>query len=333
MPSRIELVEEEKLRERRNKHFAMASAFNEQIHLELEELKNSGKYMKGELEERTDKLSPHISNFFIPPVQQKWEATKKPTTPGIKEIASVATQIFPHDKPAKPTFQPPVAQVEGAEAEPAVTPAESLEEGAPVEDAAPEETAQRKNLWEMWESAAEELSIDLQDVLSDPFESKAAQKVMLLCSHLASQMNHETARSLLEFIEEYRLQQLKDAYKPGWKEWTPIAVQLLGALVGGFCGFVPAITGKIGSAAQGWEKASQFCSNFLVNGASSLGQLNGSVNHGKQAVVGHELESDKRLQQDLQQRRQQAEQAAKREFENITRMAQQKHDTIRSINS
>lgn len=256
------------------------------------------------------------------------EKDEKPST---KEIVSTTPQILEAEKTNKPIAIPLPEVKPTDEEEELVLPAEKLEEEAPVEEAKPE-TAQRKNLWDMWQDAANELEMDLQDIMADPFESKAAQKVMLLCSHLASQMNHESAQVLLEFIEETRIENLKNAYKPGWKEWTPVGIQFLLTLGSAFCGFIPAAQGIVGSQAQGYKTAENL---FNAGGGitNSVGQLNHTFNQGKQAVVGNELQSDNRLQQDLQHRRQQAEQAAKRELENIIRMAQQKHETVRSINS
>jgi hypothetical protein len=329
MPTYIDAIDELKSKEKLKKNFAFAADYHEQ-QLELDR-KGSTKNSPLDSDSRVNKLHPHISSLFAPVLPQVNNITQL-KNPAPKEIASLASLILGMEKTAKAPFALPAAQIEPNDEKTAVPAPENLGEEAPVADTNPE-TVQRQTLWEMWQKAADELEIDLQDLMADPFESNAAQKMMLLCSHLASQMNHESARALLDFIEETRIENLKKAYKPGWKEWTPILLQLFGALAGGFCGFYPAGKGLVGSSAKTWETASSFCNGFLVNGSSSLGQINSTVNQGKHSVVGHELESDKRLQQDLQQRRQQAEQAAKRELENITRMAQQKHETARSINS
>lgn len=332
MPLRIDLVEELKAKEKRNKNFALAAAYSEQVHQELADLKNPGKNLNSDLEKRVDKLCPYISNQFDNlPLLQKKTIKIEPSKPAAKEIASIAPFILGLEKTAKTAIAPPVAQIEPNDDDKTVPPPEGLEEEAPVADANPE-TVQRQTLWEMWQKTADELELDLQDLMADPFESKAANKMMLLCSHLASQMNHESARALLDFIEETRIENLKKSYTPGWKEWTPIVVQLLGAAAGGFCGFYSAGKGLVGSAAKSWDTASNLSNNLVAGGARSFGEINNSINQGKQSVVRHELDSDTRLQQDLQQRRQQAEQAAKRELENIVRMAQAKHETARSIN-
>lgn len=356
MPKYIDLLSNEEMaRKKRNEAFSLAKAHIEHMH-ELDERKNLKIDPKSEIEVKVDKLSSHISQHQIsdfaiqlkaafakvseqqPTVKEiadlgpKILGVEKPEKkPSMKEIASTTPQILEAEKSTHPTPPTPPPLVESNDAEKLIPPTENLEEEAPIENTKTE-TAQRNKLYEMWEAAAKDLEIDLQDLFADPFESKAADKVMLLCSHLAAQMNHESARALLDFIEDTRIENLKKAYQPGWKEWTPIAVQLLTALATGFCGFYPAVSGLAGSAANGWKSASDV-SNTLGNVTGNVGQLNSTMNQGKHSVVGHELESDKRLQQDLQQRRQQAEQATKRELENIKQKAQQQFETVRSINS
>lgn len=332
MSQRIARIEEdeEKSRVKRNEQFALVSKYMQEMHSE----ETSGKVSKNELEERVDKLFPHISNLFAPQnTPQMLKASLLPKEATVKEISSLAPQILQLNKTAKPTFlmPPPAPQIQETDPKLVESP-EIIEEEAAVEDTNPE-SAQRQNLWEIWQQAADELEKALQDQATDPFDSDAAQRVMALCSYLASQMNHETARSLLNFIEDYRMKKVKKSYQPGIKEYGLIGIQLMGAVVAGFCGFYPAATGLVGSSSKTWDTASQFCNAFLGNGAGNVAQLNNTVNQGKQSISGHEMENDKRQQQDLEHRRQQADQAATREFENIKRMMQQKTETVRSINS
>lgn len=347
--ARIE--EENEWRKKNKQKNDFANAYMEQMHQEAAELLKSQPEEKTEKEEKVNQVSSHIPQLqknlelsiqkatWIDPSEQKVKDTDALGSKKIlgvekldlEEITTKTPQIVEMEKTTNPTIVPTLPQIEPTNEEPQIQPAEEIEEEAPVEDGK-SESAQRKNLWEIWQEAATQLEGLLQDLQADPFDSAAAQKVMLLCSHLASQMNHESARALLDFIEDTRLDNLKKAYQPGAKEIIPLILQLGGALVGGFCGFGSAAAGLVGSQAKMLESASSISNNFVSNGASSVGQMISTVNQGKHSVVGHELESDKRLQQDLQQRRQQAEQAAKRELENIVRMAQQKHETVRAIN-
>src|ERR1700733_11416266 len=104
MPLRIDLVDELKAKEKRNKNFALAAAYSEQVHQELEDLKNSGKNSNSDLDKRVDKLCPYISNKLEPlnlPLLQKKATKIEPSKPAAKEIASIAPFILGLEKTAK----------------------------------------------------------------------------------------------------------------------------------------------------------------------------------------------------------------------------------------
>lgn len=176
------------------------------------------------------------------------------------------------------------------------------------------DSTQRQKLWDSWNKPEKELEVALEDLDTDPSDSNAAQRALLLCDHLENQMNSQEKKedtcnldrafhpeiSLQEIIEKQK--HIRDMHREKEKLLNDMLdLQNLGSLMGGLCGIY-----SIGKELQ--------------EGTTSIGQLSST-------------ESDKRLQQDLEHRRQQAEQAAKLELENSFRKAQEKHNAMRLMSS
>jgi hypothetical protein len=192
-------------------------------------------------------------------------------------------------------------------------------------------STQRQKLWDQWQQLMDQMDQDLKDPERDPFESHAVNKVMALAHHIGSQHSCESSLSHSDMLRNLRIANLTNAYKPGWKEFVPLAIQIIGSIGSGVLGCVPALGGYTGNQAQAFQAGSQTVNGVFVSGAQGVGGLIHGANQGTQVNAQFEVDAEKRIQGDHDHRRQLEVQAIQRHQEEQRRLSQQKSDAIKTV--
>jgi hypothetical protein len=193
------------------------------------------------------------------------------------------------------------------------------------------ERKQRQRLWDQYQQYLEEMDAILKEKDSDFYEHPTIQKVMSLAHHISGQLNRDSALSLIDFLRDHQIKKLKDTFRPGWKQITPLAVQILGAIAVGGLGIAPVIGGFSASNTQLFQYASSTTDKLCVSSAGSIGQMMHTWQGGEQAEQQYRVDTDKTLLGDINNMRQQALQASQRRDSAASEDERQRHEMWRTI--
>lgn len=189
----------------------------------------------------------------------------------------------------------------------------------------------RSKLYQQWQEYIDSLEEESKDDHFDIYASHTVQKMQMLIHHLVGQNDREFAMSLVDYLREHDIVNLTNAHKPGWKQLTPLFIQIIGGVAAGVLGIIPGVKGFTGAKAQGYQSASTATSQVLCNGAQGVGQIIHTQQQGEQGKINQQIQDTQRRLGDKDDAQRRARQNQEETNRTIHQIQQQLTDTKKAV--
>lgn len=200
----------------------------------------------------------------------------------------------------------------------------------PIESITNKSPSQRQASWERWQEVFDAAQEYLDNPENDFLENHLIQKLMVLSTHMQSQMAKQFEQADTKLILDHKIDEIKEASKPKLTTVALYVTQIFASILGAGLGCAPSILGVTGNAAKSYQALSGGVQG-LGQGSQNMASLVQSKDQAQAEKLRQMLETHKAGLQSHTQEFQRQQQMAQRHAEDKKHEEQKRHETTKAI--
>lgn len=193
--------------------------------------------------------------------------------------------------------------------------------------------SQRQASWDRWQEVMDAAEDYLDNPESEFLENRLFQKLMVISTHMQSQMSKLYEQADTKLILDHKLDEIENVSKPKLITIALYVTQIFGSIFSTGLGCAPSILGVTGNAAKSYHALSNGFQGVLGQGSQNVASLVQAKDQAKADKLKGILETIRATLQAHAQEFQRQQQMAQRHAEEKKQTEQKDHETKKTINN